>query len=262
MGVLNINSNSFYSASRILDVDKALKLAAGMVSDGASILDVGAMSSRPGAEQITPEEEINRLQPILPELLRAMPDQIFSIDTIWSKVAQWALDQGVHIINDISAWSIDPGMLDLVTAENVPYVLMHMQGTPKNMQANPRYEDVVTEVLDFLIARLGVLVERGMHDVIVDPGFGFGKLVDHNFELMANLHVFQMLERPILVGISRKSMIQKTLGVNTDMALNGTTALHMIALEKGAQILRTHDVREASECIALWKALKPEKYSS
>jgi dihydropteroate synthase len=256
MGVINATPDSFYEQSRTTSEREILTKVAQMVADGATIIDIGAMSSRPGAQKITAKAEIERLRALLPPIRDAFPEQVISLDTIWSQVARWALDQGVHMINDISAWQFDPELLDVVVEYKVPYVLMHMQGKPEQMQVNPRYSDVLLEVLDYLIAKQGVLVDRGIIDIIVDPGFGFGKTVDQNYALLQNLHIFKMLERPIMVGLSRKSMIQKVLKVEAENALNGTSALHMVALQQGAQILRTHDVKAATECIELWKILR------
>lgn len=258
MGVINATPDSFYAESRTKSIDQILAKVDEMRNDGASIIDIGAMSSRPGAHIISPEEEIERLRSLLPTLTSTFPAQIFSIDTVWSKVARFALDQGVHMINDISAGTIDPSLIDILAIErDVPYVLMHMQGDLHTMQHNPSYQDIALEVLDFLIDKLGMLVEKGIFDVIVDPGFGFGKDLDHNYELLRKLHVLKIMERPILVGVSRKSMIYKALGVSASAALNGTSALHMVALQQGAQILRAHDVREAKQCVVLAQRLWP-----
>jgi len=227
------------------------QVASQMMTDGAVILDVGGASSRPGAETISIEEELRRVIPAIEKIMETCPNAIVSIDTTSSKVAEAALDKGATMVNDISAWTLDPALFDLVTERNVPYVLTHMQGHPANMQKAPTYEDVVVEVLDFLIAKLGALSEKGMHDVIVDPGFGFGKSVEDNFTLLNNLGVLKIMDRPILIGLSRKSSIQLVLDVTAEESLNGTTALHMIALQQGAKILRVHDVKPAIECIKL-----------
>ncbi|MCB0668148.1 MAG: dihydropteroate synthase [Saprospiraceae bacterium] len=256
MGIVNATPDSFYASSRVNFVRDTMHKVEKMIDEGVAIIDVGGMSTRPGAKEISPEEELDRLKPLIPAIRSAFPQQIISIDTIWGSVAQWALDAGVHMINDISAWSIDPELLEVVTLNKVPYILMHMKGTPATMQEQATYDDVVVEVLDFLIAKLGILAARGVYDVIVDPGFGFAKSARHNFELLQNLHAFQILDKPILAGLSRKSTIQKTLGVSADEALNGTTALNMVALQQGAKILRVHDVAEAMQCIRLHKELR------
>lgn len=256
MAIVNLTPDSFYDGGRN-NVPGALdRHLDTIVSQGADILDLGAMSSRPGAQIIDPGEEIQRLKPALKRAVKLYPEQIISVDTIHAEVAEMALSEGAHMINDISAWSFDPDLLQVVVKHQAPYVLMHMQGQPGNMQEKPHYDDVLAELIDFFASRLRMLVEKGVHDIIIDPGFGFGKTLAHNFTLLSNLHVFQMLDKPILVGISRKKMIQKVVGVNVDEALNGTTALHMVALQQGARILRVHDVAEARECIKLWQKLQ------
>ncbi|MCL4117242.1 UNVERIFIED_CONTAM: hypothetical protein GTU68_041225 [Idotea baltica] len=256
MGVLNINSDSFFKGSRVTDETALMHRVEQMIVDGVTVIDVGGMSSRPGATIISASEEMARISPAVKAIRTTFPNQVISIDTVWGDVADWAIDQGVHMINDISAWEVDPRLLEVVGAHNVPYILMHMQGLPNSMQKNPVYDDVVLTVLDFLIEKVGRLLDAGVFDVIVDPGFGFGKSVDDNYKLLQNLHVLKILDRPILVGMSRKSMIQKVLEVDGEQALNGTTALHMIALQQGAQILRTHDVKEAVQCVKLWQKLQ------
>jgi dihydropteroate synthase len=257
MGIINATPDSFYAGSRSPFVEETIRKVAQMIEDGAAIIDIGGMSTRPGAKAISAAEEIARLKPVIGAIRTSFPDQVISVDTVWGAVARWALDEGVHMINDISAWTIDPSLLDVVSTYQVPYVLMHMKGTSASMQKEANYEDVVLEVLDFLIAKLSILVERNVMDVIIDPGFGFAKDAQHNFELLQNLHVLKILDRPILAGLSRKSTIQKTLDVDAEHALNGTTALHMVALQQGAQILRVHDVKEAMECIKLYLQLRP-----
>ncbi len=255
MGILNITPDSFFSGSRF-DLRAAKSEAARMIKDGAKIIDIGGMSTRPGAGMISARQEIKRVIPVV-ETIRALdPDIVISIDTFRAEVAYQALHCGANMVNDISASRIDPELIEVVIKAQVPYVLMHMQGTPDNMQNNPYYKDVLIEVLDFLIHKSMEFTKRGLHDIIIDPGFGFGKRIQDNLTLLRNLHVFKIAERPILVGLSRKSTIQKLLDVSSEEALNGTSALHMIALEQGAQILRVHDVRPAMECILLWKALR------
>jgi dihydropteroate synthase len=256
MGIVNATPDSFYAGSRSQFVEEATRKVAQMIEEGAAIIDIGGMSTRPGAREISPKDEICRLKPVIQAIRKSFPDQVISVDTVWGEVAHWALDEGVHMINDISAWSIDPLLLDVVSSYRVPYVLMHMKGTPATMQQEANYNEIVLEVLDFLIAKLGVLVERNVMDVIIDPGFGFAKTAEHNFELLQNLHALKILDRPIMAGLSRKSTIQKTLGVDAEHALNGTTALHMVALQQGAQILRVHVVKEAMQCIKLYMQLK------
>ena len=247
MGVLNVTPDSFFDGGRYEGESSSLQQVEKMLTEGADIIDIGGMSSRPGAEIISPEEEYARVIPVIKSILNHFPDTILSVDTIRASIAREAALAGAGIINDISAASIDSEILDLVEELSLPYVLMHMKGLPDNMQNNPDYSSVCQEVLDFLIAHLGVLREKQATDVIIDPGFGFGKSLEHNYELLKNLHLFKILECPLLVGISRKSMIYKALEVDPLDALNGTTALHMLALQNGADILRVHDVKEAVE---------------
>lgn len=251
MGIINATPDSFYTGSRVRFVDDTMVRVRAMIEDGAAIIDVGGMSTRPGASMVSAAEEIERIKPLVEAIRVHFPEQIISVDTVWASVASWALEAGVHIINDISAWSLDPDLPEVVAKYKAPYVLMHMKGTPSTMQQYAHYEDVKMEVLDFLIEKLGVLAQQGIHDVIVDPGFGFAKTADHNFELLQNLHFLQILDKPVMAGLSRKSTIQKVLGVTAEDALNGTTALNMIALQQGAKILRVHDVKEAVQCIKL-----------
>lgn len=252
MGILNLTPDSFFPGSRLSGLDAVLERAAQMLSEGADFLDLGGMSSRPGAELIPEEEELRRVIPAVEGILARFPEALISVDTVRSVVAKEAIGAGACMVNDISAGRLDPGMYETVAGLRVPYVLMHMQGDPKTMQQSPQYDNVLLEVLDFLIAELGKLRELGIHDVIIDPGFGFGKTVDHNYELLKNLSAFQILEAPILVGLSRKSMITRVLEVSPAEALNGTTALHMVALQQGASMLRVHDVKEAKEVIAIF----------
>jgi dihydropteroate synthase len=226
-----------------------------MLAAGADFLDVGGMSTRPGAEEVGEEEELNRVLPVVSAICERFPSALVSVDTVRATVARQAVEAGACMINDISAGRLDPDLYETVAALRAPYVLMHMQGTPRNMQKDPQYKNVVTEVLDFLIAELGKLRALGVHDVIVDPGFGFGKTLAHNYELLSNLRAFEILETPVLAGVSRKSMITRLLDVSPDEALNGTTALHMAALLNGAAILRAHDVREAVETVRIYEAL-------
>ena len=255
MGILNITPDSFHEGSRVNSIDAALEASSKMVEEGAQILDLGAMSSRPGAEIISADEELDRILPILESIRKALPNTILSIDTIRAEVARKCLDADAHIINDISGGSIDSDLIDVVAEYNVPYVLMHMQGTPDRMQTEAQYENVTMEVLAFMSNQIKYLRAKGINDIVVDPGFGFGKLDNHNFKLMKDLGAFNMFDCPILAGISRKSTIQRTLNVNADQALNGSTALHMYLLERGANILRVHDVKEAVEVVQLWNRI-------
>ncbi len=253
MGILNLTPDSFYDGGRY-EGEAALRQVENMLGEGADIIDIGGMSSRPGAELVSLEEERQRVIPVIRSILKAFPETILSIDTVRSEIAKEAYACGVGIINDISASKVDSGMYDILGQLKVPYVLMHMKGSPNNMQQNPNYSNVTKEVLDFLIEELGRLKAYNPTDVIIDPGFGFGKTVEHNYELLKNLGLFKILECPIMVGISRKSMISKVTGSSSEEALNGTTALHMLALQNGADILRVHDVKEAVEVRKLFQA--------
>ncbi|MEK7257217.1 MAG: dihydropteroate synthase [Bacteroidota bacterium] len=256
MGILNVTPDSFFAGSRLESPGDVLRQAEKMLSEGAAILDVGGMSSRPGAAILSEDEELARALPAVEAIVKNFPEALISIDTIRSQVAKTCVEGGAGIVNDISAGRFDDKMYETVAALGTPYILMHMQGKPETMQVEPEYAEVVRDVLDFFIRELGKLRSLGVKDVIIDPGFGFGKTVEHNYRLLTHLHVFQMLEAPVLAGISRKSMICKVLKVNPERALNGTTALHVIALQQGSKILRAHDVREAVEVIQLFQAVE------
>ncbi len=256
MGILNVTPDSFYDGGRLDSDKKILTQTEKMIREGAAIIDVGGVSTRPGALAISLEEELERTIPVIRMLHKEFPETVLSIDTFRSAVAEAAFEHGASIINDISAGSFDEKMFSVVGKLGLPYVLMHIQGSPENMQKNPEYENVVEEVLGFMIAKIAELRNAGVKDIIIDPGFGFGKTVTHNFELLKNLHVFKILELPILVGISRKSMICKVLNVNPENALNGTTALHIVALQQGTKIIRAHDVKEALQTIRLFQQLE------
>jgi len=256
MGILNVTPDSFFDGGRYEATAAVLRRAETMLEEGASIIDIGGMSSRPGAELIPVEEELQRVLPAIGAIAERFPATIISIDTIRARVAREAVDAGASIVNDISAAAFDDELYATVAELNVPYILMHMQGSPKTMQLNPSYEDVVREVLDFFIAEVGQLRDLGVKDIVLDPGFGFGKSVTHNYQLLKQLQVFQILDLPLLAGLSRKSMINKVLKTKPEQALNGTTALHMLALQQGAKILRAHDVRPAVETIKLWQQLE------
>jgi len=261
LGILNLTPDYFFDGGRYAGVDEALRQAETMLQQGATLLDLGGASSRPGAETVPADVEKKRVLPVIEAILRRFPEAILSIDTWRAEVARAALEAGASIVNDISAGRLDDKMYETVASHsggqrNAPYILMHMQGTPGTMQQNPVYEDVVQEVLDFFIVEIAKLRALGVQDIILDPGFGFGKSVDHNFGLLKNLHVFGAVTGlPVLAGLSRKSMICKVLKVNPERALNGTTALHIVALQQGAKILRVHDVREAMETVRLWEML-------
>ncbi|MBL7805359.1 MAG: dihydropteroate synthase [Saprospiraceae bacterium] len=260
MGILNVTPDSFFDGGRHDDPGHALRQAEKMIREGARIIDVGGASSRPGAETVPEEEELRRVVPLVSQLAAAFPEIILSVDTWRARVAREAAAAGVGILNDISAGRMDDNLYPEVAKSGLPYVLMHMQGTPATMQQAPVYDDVVTEVLDFFIAEIGRLRALGVNDIVLDPGFGFGKTVEHNYRLLNHLSLFTSVTGlPVLAGISRKSMICKVLRVNPENALNGTTALHMVALQQGAKILRAHDVKEAMEVIRLWEAVEAGK---
>ena len=254
MGIINATPDSFFGGSRFNGIDEIITEAEKMLNDGADIIDIGGQSTRPGSELITADEEIKRVVPAIKAIANKFPSAFISIDTFYSKVAIAAVDAGAAIINDISAGSMDNKMIDTVAELKVPYVLMHMKGTPQTMQQNAVYENVTREVLDFFIAKTQELKKAGIIDIIIDPGFGFAKTIDQNFELLKDLSVFKMLDKAIMLGISRKSTIYKTLGVSADDALNGTSVLNTIGLMNGASILRVHDVKEAKEAVKLYSA--------
>lgn len=256
MGILNITPDSFYEGSRLKNADEALKKTEQMLNEGADFLDVGGMSTRSGSEILSETDELNRVIPIIEIILKNFPETLISVDTWRSKVALEAVGAGAAIVNDISAGSLDSELFQTVAKLDVPYILMHMQGTPQTMQQNPVYKDVVLEVNQFLSEKIFELRKLGVSDIILDPGFGFGKTIDHNYRLLKNLNLIGFGEFPILAGLSRKSMIKKLLDVDEKNALNGTTAVNMIALQNGANILRMHDVKEAKQCVQIWQELK------
>ena len=255
MAIVNITPDSFYDGGKNKDDKSLLKACEKHLTDGASILDVGGQSTRPGSEQIGAESELSRILPAIKLITKEFPESTVSVDTYWSKVAKQAVESGANIINDISAGSLDEQMLNTVLDLNVPYIASHLKGTPQNMQDSPEYDNITTEVYQNLSKIKASLYQKGFNDLLVDPGFGFGKTTEHNFELLNNLDHFNNLGLPILVGLSRKSMICKTLKSTPKEALNGTSALNTIALLKGANILRVHDTKEAFEVIQLVNSL-------
>lgn len=256
MGILNATPDSFFENSRVAGSDDfLLTKVASMLSDGATILDIGGYSTRPGAAEVNPEEEIDRVVAVIESVKRSFPDAILSVDTFRSSVAESALQAGADMINDVSGGSLDQQMFATVAKYQVPYVLMHMRGTPKTMNSLTGYEKLVPEILKELAMKLTKLRQLGVSDILIDPGFGFAKTVQQNFQLMNQLEAFHQLDCPLFVGISRKTMIHKTLGVTADESLNGTTVLNTIALQKGTAILRVHDVKEAVEAVKLYKAV-------
>lgn len=252
MGIVNATPDSFYGGSRQQTVDAALRTVEHMVADGADMVDIGGQSTRPGAVRISADEEIQRVVPLIAAIHARFPELVVSIDTFYGAVAREAVAAGAAIVNDISAWSIDPEIFTAVAEMRVPYILMHMQGTPETMQLNPTYTDVVNEVYAFFSHKLAQLRLAGVADVILDPGFGFGKTLTHNYELLARLAEFEPLGCTVLAGVSRKGMIYKLLETTSEAALNGTTVANTIALMNGARILRVHDVRAAAEAVKLF----------
>lgn len=257
MGILNVTPDSFYADSRHNGEKAILRRVESILNEGGEMVDVGAYSTRPGAAPVSPEEELGRLMPALAVIRKTFPDIIISVDTFRSDIARQVVQEGeADMINDISGGELDNTMFDTIAALKVPYVLMHIQGTPQTMQDAPFYMDVVAEVSLWLAQRVDQLREKGVNDVIIDPGFGFGKSLDHNFTLLKQLEELALFQLPLLVGVSRKSMIYKYLDTDAQGALNGTTVLNTIALRKGARILRVHDVKEAVECVKLVDQLR------
>lgn len=256
MAILNLTPDSFYGNSRIDSVNAALKRTESFLNKGATFIDLGAYSSRPGAADVSLEEELNRLLPVVSAIAKEFPTALISVDTFRAKVAEEAILNGAHIINDISAGQLDANMFNTVAKLQVPYIMMHMKGTPQTMQQNPTYSNVTTEVITYFDEKIKQLKSLGVNDVVIDPGFGFAKTLTHNYELLQQLTAFGLFELPILVGFSRKSMITKLLEIKNEQALNGTSVLNTTALLKGANILRVHDVKEAKECITLVEKIK------
>lgn len=251
MGIVNINNDSFYVKSRMQDAEEATELTSKMLQSGAQIIDVGAASSRPGAKLMGFSEEIDLLLPVLERLILQFPETPFSVDTYNSKTAEVVIKAGAAIINDISAGNIDKNMLAVVAQYKVPYIMMHMQGIPEFMQDAPKYEHVVQETIQFFVEKVGLAKQAGVKDIIIDPGFGFGKTLAHNYSLLKYLHLFKAFQLPLLCGLSRKSIVNKVINTSAEKALNGTTVLNTIALLNGASILRVHDVLEAKEAVEL-----------
>lgn len=251
MAIINLTPDSFYGGSRVNVKDELLLKVENFIKEGAAFIDLGAYSSRPGALNISVQEETDRLLPAVEEINRQFPHALISIDTFRADVAEKAIHAGAHIINDIAAGNLDDQMFATVAKLGVPYIMMHMKGTPQNMQQNPVYNNLTEEVLNYFLEKVGILKKLGVKDIIIDPGFGFAKTLEHNYELLKQMEVLSVLELPILVGVSRKSMICKLLNIKPGEALNGTSVLNTVALLKGADILRVHDVKEAVECVEL-----------
>ncbi|MFP2996582.1 dihydropteroate synthase [Spongiivirga sp. MCCC 1A20706] len=255
MGILNITPDSFYDGGRYKNESDILFKTETMLNEGATFIDIGGYSSRPGAEHVSEDEELNRVIPIVTLLIKKFPEIIISVDTFRSEVAKKSIEVGAAIINDISAGNLDANMFGTIFEYQVPYIMMHMKGTPQNMQNDPEYDNLIKEMIYYFSEKSASARDHRINDIIIDPGFGFGKTLNHNYEILNNLELFKTLKKPILVGLSRKSMIYKMLNIAPKDALNGTTALHSIALLKGANILRVHDVKEAVECINLVERL-------
>lgn len=251
MGILNVTPDSFFDGGYYNNEKAILTHVEKMISEGADFIDVGGYSSRPGADEISIEEELERVIPVVKAIRRSFKDSIISIDTFRTEVARQAIEEGVQMVNDISGGELDKGMFDLIARYRTPYILMHMRGTPQTMKSKTEYSNLLKEIIDYFQSKLQRLREKGIADVIIDPGFGFAKTVDQNFELLKHLEYFKILEQPVLVGISRKSLIWRSLETTSENALNGTTVLNTVALMKGASILRIHDVKQAAEAIKL-----------
>lgn len=256
MGILNITPDSFYDGGKYEDEKMWMEHTENMISEGADIIDIGALSTRPGAQLLDEDVELKRVIPVLQKLVKTFPESIFSVDTFRARIVEEASNAGVNIINDISAGSLDENMVDAVAKSGLPYILMHMKGNPTNMQDNPQYSNVMKEITSYIADKLSKLVAAGVKSFIIDPGFGFGKTIEDNYTLLRNLESFKTFKCPILVGISRKSMIYKPLRSSPDQVLHATSALHFQALLNGANILRVHDVKEAKSIIKLVELYK------
>ncbi|MEP0368739.1 MAG: dihydropteroate synthase [Cyclobacteriaceae bacterium] len=256
MGIVNVTPDSFYAGSREVNTSDVLKKVEQMMIEGATFIDIGGYSSRPGADDLSEDAEWQRLAKPIEAISREFADLIISVDTFRSAVARRAIDTGAHVINDISGGDLDEAMFGTVADLNVPYIMMHMKGSPQNMVKKTSYNDLLTEVTEYFVSKLNQLNSLGVKDIIIDPGFGFAKNIEQNFQLLHDLNFLKKLDHPLLVGVSRKSMIYKSLNIQPEEALNGTTALNTVALLKGASILRVHDVKEAAEAVQLVNLLK------
>ena len=260
MGILNITPDSFYDGGHYKDKSSILNRVETMLLEGASFIDIGGYSSRPGADDVSETEELQRVIPVVDLILKHFPKTIISIDTFRSNVAKQSVHAGAAMINDISAGLMDKEMMATIGQLGVPYIMMHMRGTPKTMQSKTKYDDLLKAINLYFAKRIAQAHANKVNDIIIDPGFGFAKTIDQNYELLNNLELLHIVDKPVLAGISRKSMIYKAIDSTSENALNGTTALHMVALQKGAKILRVHDVKEAIECITLFKHLKAQDH--
>lgn len=256
MAILNINQDSFYAHSRHVELENIVRQAKIFIQEGASILDIGGVSTRPGAEKVSINEENKRVIPAIEAILNKIPDAIVSVDTFHAEVAKLAMDAGASIINDISAAKFDPEIIEVAREYRAPYVLMHMQGNPQTMQQNPHYDNVVLEVLDFFIENIDLLKQKNLYDVIIDPGFGFGKTISHNYQLLNGVHLFKVLAKPILAGLSRKGMFWKPLHTTAEHVLPATIASNLLALQQGASILRVHDVEATVQTIKTFELMQ------
>ncbi|WP_179336791.1 dihydropteroate synthase [Winogradskyella ludwigii] len=256
MGILNVTPDSFFDGGKYKDEIGILNQVETMLNHQATFIDIGGYSSRPNAADVGETEELNRVIPVIELILKHFPETLISIDTFRSNVAKQSIDAGAALVNDISAGQLDSNMLATVGKLSVPYIMMHMKGNPKTMQQQTQYDDLTKDIIAYFAERIAAAHQEKINDIIIDPGFGFSKTLDQNFQLLNQLELLQLIDQPILAGISRKSMIYKTLNSTSKEALNGTTALHMVALQKGAKLLRVHDVKEAMECITLFNQLK------
>ena len=256
MGILNVTPDSFFDGGKYKDASAILNQVETMINDGATFIDIGGYSSRPGADDVSEDEELNRVIPVIELILKHFPETLISVDTFRSEVAKKSIEAGAALINDISGGKLDDNMLSTVGKMGVPYIMMHMKGSPKTMQQQTQYDDLLKEIITYFAKQIAKAHAENINDIIIDPGFGFAKTLEQNFELLNKFELLQLVDKPVLAGVSRKSMIYKTLNSTSENALNGTTALHMVALQKGAKILRAHDVKEAKECIILYNKLK------
>jgi len=259
MGILNVTPNSFFDGGKYKNEQEIILQVEKMLAEGADFIDIGAYSSKPSAEFVSEQEETDRIVPVIELILKHFPNALLSIDTFRAEVAKASIESGSAIINDISAGELDDKMFDVIARYNVPYIMMHMRGNPQTMQSLTQYDDIVKEMLFYFSEKVQKARSMGINDLIVDPGFGFAKTTDQNYEVMQKMELFNLLELPVLAGISRKSMIYKTLNSTPQEALNGTTFLNTIALTKGAKILRVHDVKEAVECVILFNKINSNK---
>lgn len=255
MGILNVTPNSFFDGGKYKNENEILSQVEKLLIDGAAFIDLGAYSSKPSAEFVSEKEEISRIVPAIDLILKSFPETIISIDTFRSEVAKASIESGAAIINDIAAGNLDEKMFEIIGKYNVPYIMMHMRGNPQTMQTLTNYDDIVKEMLFYFSERIAQARSFGINDLIIDPGFGFAKTLEQNYDVFKKTELFTLLELPLLIGISRKSMISKVLNINTENALNGTTVLNTLALSKGAKILRVHDVKEAMQCVTLFNKI-------